>query len=745
MARAPSNIVYLESPEKGVDGRGILTLARDPLISDGRIGDFIIQSVTKKLYGPKNAGGWPDLGLIRGSQGWAPKLVAEADGTRRVFKISDWTGGEGAKPATGYLAADGTVVAEIGDAADFRGAEGPQALINALDAKTDSVTYETLTALAESASDNEKAAIKRVFEPGNSLPVGSLDDAGALTIPAVIKRAVVDGRDYIRTPEEPTDILKFRSSDRWTDEGNSDSANGGWWKRDDQEGRRDIREFGVIGDGIMDDTAALIRAFQNGGSLWVPEGEYLIAAAGPSAGGVYAYITRSIDVLCHARAVFKTNGLDHDMINLRVPPDGIGLPDDLITVVWQGGFIDQSAQKNSTVVPNASEFPPANPGASSTCDGLSISGWYIDNGVARNGIRRADVIGLRTYAGEHWQTAGGDSGILIGAGIDLVNVERCSFKGNRDVAVYASTYEGLTSGRVNVRQNHFDSCFNGASFKRSIDGFECSQNTFVNCVQGAQTNYLNGSSGRPRGGTISENNFVRCLRSVRLDYSENVHVLNNLSELCGSTDAGGDTVTLYSDLYAIVLFGATNCTVKGNRARSVNAAYSAMSFRHVGLSSITANSVEVLSTGNLIEENVSDGLYSAGIEASAKANSNWLLRNYNFNPSLGGNNIFQRQGSFSFEERADMTNMQRIFMQPLLFDDNANAVMLGRRSQPSTGIYFSTNLVGWKIGGSARLWGTNVSVGAALPIYADDAAAGAGGLSAGLMYRTTAGEVRIKT
>ena len=274
MARALSNIVYLESPEKGVDGRGILSGARDPLMTDGRLGDFWINTVSKHLFGPKNAGEWPDKGLIRGAQGWAPKLVAQADGTRRVFKIDDWTGGEGAKPGTGYLAADGTVVADIADAADFRGEQGPEALINALSTKSDEVTYDTLMAMAESAGDNEKAAIKRLFEAGGTMSFRAQTDAQGATIPAAVKRTVIGGVNYARTAAEPPHSLKYRSADRWTDEGAHDSANGGWWENIDPTLTASVSGATGIGDQAL----TLQKAVRTGRATVLDRDEYRTSA-----------------------------------------------------------------------------------------------------------------------------------------------------------------------------------------------------------------------------------------------------------------------------------------------------------------------------------------------------------------------------------------------------------------------------------------------------------------------------------
>jgi len=59
-----------------------------------------------------------------GNDGWSPILAAIADSDRRVFRVVDWVGGEGTKPAAGkYLGPSGLVDA-VGDGTDVRGPAG---------------------------------------------------------------------------------------------------------------------------------------------------------------------------------------------------------------------------------------------------------------------------------------------------------------------------------------------------------------------------------------------------------------------------------------------------------------------------------------------------------------------------------------------------------------------------------------------------------------------------------------------
>ncbi len=54
----------------------------------------------------------------KGYAGWSPILAVVTDGTRKVLEVTDWTGGEGTKPTTGYVGADG-IEADIADAVDL--------------------------------------------------------------------------------------------------------------------------------------------------------------------------------------------------------------------------------------------------------------------------------------------------------------------------------------------------------------------------------------------------------------------------------------------------------------------------------------------------------------------------------------------------------------------------------------------------------------------------------------------------
>lgn len=50
---------------------------------------------------------------VPGPKGWSPVFAGELDGVRTLFKVVDWTGGEGTKPDSGmYVGATGYVTAK---------------------------------------------------------------------------------------------------------------------------------------------------------------------------------------------------------------------------------------------------------------------------------------------------------------------------------------------------------------------------------------------------------------------------------------------------------------------------------------------------------------------------------------------------------------------------------------------------------------------------------------------------------
>lgn len=250
------------SPFKGQDGRTLLSGTRNPLVTDGRVGDWWINTLGKRLWGPKTSNGWPDKGLINGEKGWSAVEAVVADGNRRVKQVIDWTGGEGDKPPTGgYVGAAG-YVSEIALAADIRGPEGPPMLIDGLAAAGGISTYLTQVSVADPGGDNKKQTLQRLLGTSSQLGIGSVAAAREMSFEAAIRSVRVtsadevdggDGHERVRVDAEPTTGPKHRSLDRYRSDGTPDPANGGWWAlRPSSVRRRASRSTAVAGTDEID-------------------------------------------------------------------------------------------------------------------------------------------------------------------------------------------------------------------------------------------------------------------------------------------------------------------------------------------------------------------------------------------------------------------------------------------------------------------------------------------------------------
>ncbi|HYI39217.1 MAG TPA: glycosyl hydrolase family 28-related protein [Allosphingosinicella sp.] len=84
--------------------------------------------------------------------------------------------------------------------------------------------------------------------------------AQAATIPATVGTLELQDRGHSywrRVATEPAHPGKFRSQDRFLPNGTTDSTNGGYWEFQPADGIVDVEEFGLVGDGTTDNSAAM--------------------------------------------------------------------------------------------------------------------------------------------------------------------------------------------------------------------------------------------------------------------------------------------------------------------------------------------------------------------------------------------------------------------------------------------------------------------------------------------------------
>lgn len=466
-----------------------------------------------------------------------------------------------------------------------------------------------------------------------------------------------------------------------------------------------IRDFGADNSGRNDITSLLTEALEEGGELYIPNGRYLIAYAGPDAGGVNAFLTKSLRVRCGSDTVFFTDadGVDNDFIRMSAPVGGVGLPEDGIDVVWSGGYFDQYEQQGSTSMPfrtGTPSYAPRKQGASATCDGLSIRGTYT-SGVEKNGFRSVTVSGVTFKGGDHWESAGGDSGLFVD-GFDLLTVSDITGIGLRDQAIYISGGNAGARGHAVVERGRFKNCFGAVAAKRSLTGTVIRDHSITNCVLGVYLSRLVGTGPAHSvvSGIYSEGSQVE----IRAEYCSNVSIVNNHGTNFGAMREDGVTkVDAYTPT-GILLQGSTYCRVESNGTVGVNAAYTASNPWYLTLEDFDPGTGAEKSQYNYIANNFSRGFRAIGGETAGEADFNQFDGNYEFSGAVPN---VQSDGANTWVRRFDYALGRPVYASPILFQDgSSSAPMIARQGGTTTGIYFGTSKVGIATGRLVRYTNT---------------------------------------
>jgi hypothetical protein len=390
-----------------------------------------------------------------------------------------------------------------------------------------------------------------------------------------------------------------------------------------------LKDFGAVGDGVTDDTAAIKNWLESGsGFLYAPDGVYLVAAAGANAGGVNATISESITVFCSEGAVFKAGtNLDNDIILINASASGYTATRNL-SIAWSGGKFDQRLQRNSTVVPFSSDFPPANLGASATTDGLSIRGVIYVSGTPTAGFERVTVKDVETLASDqkHWENAGGDSGIFIDGAVHI-HVSNVSCTGNRDLGIYAS---GLPSGAIPggscyIGQNKFYGCMFGASTKRLMSNVQIVNNIGYNTAVVANSAPVTSTGDNVM---FSSNIGYGAWRVVRVNEGSGVIAFGNQSFDHGHLlqDGSVPTAVFNADNACVSFEGVTNSQAYGNRVVGLNTGFTG----EVATIVLQDNS-GVDCSENMIHQNTADGVHAVVSEKSGESDKAFCWGNHGRN------------------------------------------------------------------------------------------------------------------
>lgn len=463
----------------------------------------------------------------------------------------------------------------------------------------------------------------------------------------------------------------------------------------------------IPGDGQTDVTALVKARFEEGGEVYIPAGNYLIAAAGPDTGGVRCDLIKSLSVTCHPNARFFTNGVDNQMLYFQ---PGSQVPADGINFEWVGGIIDQRDQKVSQVVPFRTEFPPATgkSGTSNVTDGLYVNGSYTSGGTTRCGIKSCRISKLTTIGGDHWQNAGGDSGIFV-EGCETIHVFKNRNIGNRDCGIYVSGTPSYNS-HFNIYDNYAINCFHGSAVKRTTTTAKVYNNHSENCVR-AVTIEQTGGNGHRRV-EVSGNTGNKLSNGVRLQTVDGFSVHDNHFTSLGALLADGTTVVIAVLPAAFVCTGCTYGTISTNtfldETAGIRAAFPSSERGLISVQAFTDGGANIASEFLTFVRNIGRNLRTAGSDGGA---NNAFLENVVHSAETSAN--LTVLGTNSSEVRINPTTNRRTVHTPILLTDGpspSTAPMIARLSQTDVGLRLLVNTVSMHITGNNRVTANNTGV-----------------------------------
>jgi hypothetical protein len=464
----------------------------------------------------------------------------------------------------------------------------------------------------------------------------------------------------------------------------SGTGSGGAWVRQIGEYLTSVM-FGITDD--TNDKTSIIEKFIEFNHVkkkFISQ-DYFIEGTGPDSGGVSAVISRDTYILCEEGVRFYTDALDNDMIRITADQS---LSAAIESVTWIGGKFDQSDQKNSTVIPFSGDYPPANPGSSATCDGLSFK--LLISSDTEAGANILLITGVETNAGDHWEIAGGDSGIFASGAIQMLITDNICI-GNRDLGVYASASQNADiDSSVTICKNTFKNCFHGAAGKRIIRNLEIYQNTATNCVRAYLCEQVSGFAVIKC--TIKDNAALECLVTVKVDACDDATIKNNYAFNSGALLADGVSIITALEFNFIDVLNTENTMVRNNKALGQKAVYNTASLG-------TAFEIDGTIDCSVVD-NIVDGWRNLGREVNTP-DGTVFVNNKPRNIINIGN--IQSAGTNLREIRVQSNNALLVQTKIQHKSTDATDPILTKRDEDGVGIFFSLNTVGLASNGVAGI------------------------------------------
>jgi hypothetical protein len=323
-----------------------------------------------------------------------------------------------------------------------------------------------------------------------------------------------------------------------------------------------VKDFGAVGDGVVDDRAALQTAADYAISaqktLYFPAGNYYVNSISPTpvwGAAVYVVTDQSFNVICDPNAtIIAGPTLESEAIAFQ--GNGAVIRINRATAVtggkisWSGGKFDFSALT----------------GLITGIDGISVGPKYqevlIDNIVFDHGVQAP--------SGDQYGSGGGDSSIFCKEP-EFISVTNCQFLGAPDLGVYLSgDLEDLVRiGRhAVISNNYFYRCGGGVGVKRVFQKTIVANNHFFECANGIFMGVASSSTDTGKRITIA-NNFINKIQGnpIRISNCDYATVTGNeiLDYRRWVSDGTTETVVAAGNVGGAVLFeGSSYFTVTGN-------------------------------------------------------------------------------------------------------------------------------------------------------------------------------------
>ena len=332
-----------------------------------------------------------------------------------------------------------------------------------------------------------------------------------------------------------------------------------------------IKDFGAVGDGVTDDTAAIQAAFLTASSasreIYFPSGTYFLNTwstytldGSDHRAAVFIASNNPISVRCSKNAVIKAgvglSGASPGAVFWFRSQSGVLVADGQVS--WSGGYFDLSALPTNTTGITGIRFEQK-------FKEVRVDGVTFDHGVQ---TAVADAIGV----------GGGDESMII-IEPEFTSVTNCSFLGAPDIGIYLSGNSNVVGGipsdsprygrRAIISGCYFYRCSNGIASKRYFKKTIISNNHFFECEGGVLLGTTDGLVGNNGRQLIVSNNYFNKMQggALRIDNTESAIITGNeiVDYRRWISDGTTETQVTSGNVGGSVdLAGSTQCTITGN-------------------------------------------------------------------------------------------------------------------------------------------------------------------------------------